>query len=402
MPKKFTLDFLNKICNDKNIILLNEYVEDELNCQKFIDFKCNECKNNTSKRFEFIIKYDDLCKDYSKKKYIIKYKNTVFTKYGVENISQLEDIKRKKKDTTIKNYGVEHNSQSQEIKNKKNQTCLNNFKVNYPTQSQEVKNKCKITCFKNYGVEHPSQSEILQQKGKDTSLVKFGTEYASQSELFKQQVKETCLKNLGVNYPMQSQEVKNKSKITYIKNFGVEHPMKNEEFKTKLRETTLEKYGVEYYSQTKECQDKIKITCLEKYGVEHPTQNLEIMEKLSKNAYKQKNFKFPSGKEIKCQGYEPFALQELIKNEIIEENDIITGCKNVPNIWYNDELGKKHRHYVDIFISSKNKCIEVKSTWTAKKKKDNIFLKQNAAKELGYKYEIWVYDCKGNKVETYV
>ena len=48
------------------------------------------------------------------------------------------------------------------------------------------------------------------------------------------------------------------------------------------------------------------------------------------------------------------------------------------------------------------KCIEVKSTWTFKKKKDNIFLKQLAAKNLGYNYEIWVYDSKGNKIETYL
>ena len=81
-----------------------------------------------------------------------------------------------------------------------------------------------------------------------------------------------------------------------------------------------------------------------------------------------------------------------------DESNIITGCKNVPTIWYNDENGKKHRHYVDIFIQSENKCIEVKSTWTAKKEKRlYIFEKQNAAKELGYKYEIWVYDGKGNK-----
>jgi len=59
------------------------------------------------------------------------------------------------------------------------------------------------------------------------------------------------------------------------------------------------------------------------------------------------------------------------------------------------------KHYVDIFIKSENKCIEVKSTWTAEKKKDNIFLKQNAAKDLGYKYEIWVYDGKGVRVEKY-
>ena len=30
-----------------------------------------------------------------------------------------------------------------------------------------------------------------------------------------------------------------------------------------------------------------------------------------------------------------------------------------------------------------------------------IYLKQKAAKELGYLYEIWVYDNKGNKVEFY-
>jgi hypothetical protein len=62
-------------------------------------------------------------------------------------------------------------------------------------------------------------------------------------------------------------------------------------------------------------------------------------------------------------------LQELIENNI-NEIDIITGAKNVPTIWYDDSDGKKHRHYVDIFIPSQNKCIEVKSTWTAEKKKD--------------------------------
>ena len=38
---------------------------------------------------------------------------------------------------------------------------------------------------------------------------------------------------------------------------------------------------------------------------------------------------------------------------------------------------------------------------TREKKKDNIFLKQNAGKELGYQYEIWVYDGKGKKVECH-
>ena len=128
-------------------------------------------------------------------------------------------------------------------------------------------------------------------------------------------------------------------------------------------------------------------------------QNSEIAEKSSKNCYKPKFFNLPSGNIIKCQGYEPFALEELIKTN--DENNIVTGCKNVPIIWYDDENGKKHRHYVDIFIPFMNKCIEVKSTWTIKHKNSNIFIKQKAGQDLGYIYEIWVYDSKGIRVEKY-
>ena len=114
-------------------------------------------------------------------------------------------------------------------------------------------------------------------------------------------------------------------------------------------------------------------------------------------SYKKKEYTFPSGRIDNIQGYEHFALDELIINEKIDESDIITGVKNVPTIWYYDENDKKHRHYVDIFIPSQNRCIEVKSIWTAKKNEHNIFLKQTAANVLGYKYEIWCYDQKRNK-----
>ncbi len=33
---------------------------------------------------------------------------------------------------------------------------------------------------------------------------------------------------------------------------------------------------------------------------------------------------------------------------------------NVPTIWYIGNDGKNHRHYVDIFIPTENRCIEVK------------------------------------------
>ena len=33
---------------------------------------------------------------------------------------------------------------------------------------------------------------------------------------------------------------------------------------------------------------------------------------------------------------------------------------------------------------------------------ENVFIKQDAAKQLGYNYEIWVYDNKGTKLETHL
>jgi hypothetical protein len=33
---------------------------------------------------------------------------------------------------------------------------------------------------------------------------------------------------------------------------------------------------------------------------------------------------------------------------------------------------------------------------------DCVFLKQNAAKELGYNYEIWIYNNKGEIVEKHI
>ena len=92
-------------------------------------------------------------------------------------------------------------------------------------------------------------------------------------------------------------------------------------------------------------------------------------------------------------------MKYLIEHENIQENDTVVGCKNVPIIWFEDETCKRHRHYVDIFIPSQNKCIEVKSNWTAKINLDIIFIKQKAGKELGFQYEIWVYDRKHQLVE---
>ena len=268
--------------------------------------------------------------------------------------------------------------------------CENSFDKSLNKLHKQRNFGC-ITCAK----------DLKFERIKNTMVDKYGVEYAAQNETCMNKMKATTLKKYGVENANQSQEIKEKIKKSNLEKYGFEYGLQSEEVKEKRRDTNLEKYGFENPLQREEIKEKSKNTCLKKYNVEYPCQCPEIYEKQNKNSYYLKDYIMPSGNTIKIQGYEHYALDELCKKENGNENDIITGCKNVPTIWYNDNDNKKHRHFVDIFIPSKNKCIEVKSTWTFKKQKEIVFLKQTAAKELGFLYEIWVYDNKGNKVELY-
>jgi len=168
--------------------------------------------------------------------------------------------------------------------------------------------------------------------------------------------------------------------------------------KTKIVETNIKKYGVDNPMKCQDFKDKQKQTIIIKYGVEHQSQNSKIAQKMLRNSYKTKFYKLPSGKSITYQGYENFALDELLFEEKISEDDIITERNRVPEIWYYDENNERHRYYVDIYIKSQNRCIEVKSNWT-NQPKNYVLEKKESAESLGYKYDLWIYDRKRNKIE---
>jgi hypothetical protein len=200
------------------------------------------------------------------------------------------------------------------------------------------------------------------------------------------------LEKYGCENPMQCKSIQEKAIQTNLVRYGVKNVFENSEIKEKLKKTNMDRYGFENPFENPEIKEKCRQTSLRNHGVEHPMQCAAISEKSLKSAYKLKTFIFPSGNVIKTQGYENFALQDLLCVHNVSENDIITDRKKVPEIWYVDENDKKRRHFVDIYIASQNKCIEVKSRWTVNIEKDHVFPKQIAAKALGYIYEIWVYN----------
>ena len=231
-------------------------------------------------------------------------------------------------------------------------------------------------------------------KSKKTFLERYNVECSLQNPVIKEKIKETMIKNYGVIHPLQNNELKEKAKSTTLERFGTEYASQSESFKNNIKHTYIIKYGVENILLSSEIREKIKQTCIERYGVENVAQSQEIQEIAQKNAKKYKEYKMPSGELRKVQGYEPLALEELLKT--YREEDIKTDRKDVPRISYKCE-DKQRYYFPDIYIPSENKIIEVKSTWTYNCKTDNIELKSDATKAAGYNYEIWIYNNKGNK-----
>ena len=257
--------------------------------------------------------------------------------------------------------------------------------------------KQKETMVKKYGVEHPSQSIEIKQKIKQGFIKKYGVDNPSKTQEVKDKMKITNLKKYGVEFLIHNKQIKDKMDSTILEKYGVKHISQNIEIKNKIKQTNLEKYGVEFPLQNKEIYNKLIKTNLVKYGVENCLQNPDVLTKQQKSCYKLKEYVMPSGKIVNYQGFEHFAIRELL-NDNIDEEDIVTCKTKTPIVFYCDN-NKKRRHFIDIYVPSRNLCIEVKSQYTITINYDIILLKQQSTKDLGYDYEIWIYDRKGNIID---
>ena len=129
---------------------------------------CPVCGKQFGKDKEFKRLDDKYAECCSRKCLAIKQKERNLKKYGVENVSQIKSVKEKKEKTLIKHFGstenayIERNKKSKKtisdiddfykIRNKKNkETCLKKYGVENVSQLAEVKNKKKETMISNFG-----------------------------------------------------------------------------------------------------------------------------------------------------------------------------------------------------------------------------------------------------------
>lgn len=399
---------LHEYCYANNIQLLKTY--DNVNRDNYIEGKCIivNCLHQFNKTFRQMVKTGAYCINCMDK----ISKNKIRSSKVKWDINKLIEFCDNNNIILLEDYSNEFINRDSIIKGLCKTSCCENIfektfreilKLNgYCNDcSKEIgKNKIKETNLKKYGVECVLKCHEVIEKIKNTTILKYGVEHNSQSEEIKIRKKDKSLEKYGVEYVLQSKELREKIEHTNLIKYGATNPQQNEQVKNKTSTTNLERYGSKCYFQTEQFKNNIINMNLKKYGVPHHSQNPEIAEKMLKNAYNRKLYTLPSGKTIYIQGYENFMLEHLLFIENIDENDIISSRKEVPEIWFNDETGKRRRHYVDFYIKSQNRCVEVKSTWT-NKAKNFVFEKQNVAKELGFVYEIFVLDTKGNILEKF-
>ena len=102
-------------------------------------------------------------------------RESIFKKYGVYNIQQIEDVKLKTQNTCLKKYGVKNGGCSKQALEKIRKTMLDRYGVEHALQNPVFANKFKNTCIERFGVDCPLKNiDILNKIENNKINNKFG------------------------------------------------------------------------------------------------------------------------------------------------------------------------------------------------------------------------------------
>ena len=235
---------------------------------------------------------------------IEKRKQTNLQRYGKESAMQNEDVKEKLKKTMLEKYGVENAMQDKHVREKVVETNLQRYGCKTALQNDAVKKKIKEDNLAKYHVEYTMQREDVKEKRRKNNIAKYGnsngvgygTEIHKQrmlerygvdnvfkSEFIKKKAHDTMLERYGVRYGFESEDIRNKAIKTNIAKYGTAHPQTLDSIKKKTVETNISRYGVEHPAKLKKTQDKKRNTLYDRYGVYNSYNIEEIRDKAFSN-----------------------------------------------------------------------------------------------------------------------
>lgn len=165
---------MSKLFSESPIFInsFNEFNEKSLIYMKHQKYKflCPYCKKEIIKNSSSIKNNQELiCWSCNNKK-------SLKEKYGVENISQLKEIKEKKKETTRKHFGVDYPMQSKDVMKKSQETNMIKYGGKCPNCDEKIKEKRKELNIKKYGTSCPANKDpSINVKSRQTMIEKYGT-----------------------------------------------------------------------------------------------------------------------------------------------------------------------------------------------------------------------------------
>jgi hypothetical protein len=101
---------------------------------------------------------------------------TNLEKYGVSNVSKLDNIKQRISNTNIEKYGYKSSFQNKDVRNKWINSIKEKYGEDHYFKTQDFKIKSKKYYLEKYGVDHPLKIDDVKQKIKDTCLTRYGVE----------------------------------------------------------------------------------------------------------------------------------------------------------------------------------------------------------------------------------
>lgn len=161
-----------------------------------------------------------------------KHKAVIKCKYGIDNISQDENIKNKKIQTSLRNNGTEYPAQSKEILDKMKKTTLARYGKEYAAQTKEFREAVRETVRAKYGVHNIGQNAKIKKDIRRSHVLAGSwvpVESMSDYEIYKRQVwKETNKhKNSLPNYKLRGRANISKDAYHIDHNFSIYEGFKN-------------------------------------------------------------------------------------------------------------------------------------------------------------------------------
>lgn len=241
--------------------------------------------------------------------------------------------------------------------------------------------------------------EIIE-KTRKTNLERYGEISAAKNPDVKKKRIETSLKKYGKESPMQCKEIQSKQfekmKETNLKRYGVASTLSLDSVREKFKSTMMDRYGVDSPWKNKEIMEKMKNTTREKYGNEIYARTSDWMKKFRNHEWGNRYYDYilPSGRIVRIQGYEKYAIDYLLKKGYGEES-IKIESKEKPLFDYVYQ-NKNKIYKPDIYLEPDNLIIEIKSKFTYDLENLMNLEKEKACIREGFKFEFWIIDRKGN------